>query len=335
LKQRLRLHILTGFLGSGKSTLLRRYLHTSPAAQNTVVLINEFGAVAIDHTLVRTVSVQGLSLTGGCACCEGDDELRAALLQVLTQVEREELKDIQDIILETSGVADPSRIIGTVAAEMHLGEYLQLASCCTVVEAGTDALFLERFPEVRNQIACANQIVLSKCDQHGADEVAATRALVCELNPLAEILPSGHTADIGSLFASMAPVQTDIAPMPQSHHSKFTSFQIEVGQHLQWPAFSVWLTSLLHCHGHNILRFKGVIALDDSTALVLQGVRHRVYEPEHLDLTVPAPVRYGLVFICDGEYEAPVREGLRRFEAACSRHQLSANIRDGRAPHAA
>ena len=44
--------LLTGFLGSGKTTLLNRILR-DPAMAETAVLINEFGAVAIDHLLVR------------------------------------------------------------------------------------------------------------------------------------------------------------------------------------------------------------------------------------------------------------------------------------------
>lgn len=317
LTQRLHLHILTGFLGSGKSTLLRRYLHSTPGADKAIVLINEFGAVAIDHTLVRAVSPHGRSLTGGCACCEGDDALRDSLLSILTQIQRGDLPGVEDIILETSGVADPSRIIGTIAAEMHLGEYIDTKSCVTVVEAGTTHQFAKRFPELRNQIACANKVAISKGDQHDSEELAATASLIRELNPLCEIIPITETTDLTSLLTCGGKVPST-QPLQGAHHTKFSTFQIEVDPLLSWPSFSVWLTGLLHRHGSNILRFKGIIPLDTTAgyALVLQGVRHRVYEPEHLDIASDENrPGYGLVFICEGEYETAVRESLRRFEA--------------------
>jgi G3E family GTPase len=317
LSKRVRLHILTGFLGSGKSTLLRRFLHESAKAPTVVVLINEFGAVAIDHTLVRAFSNHAQSLAGGCACCDGDLALREALLAILTQIENAELAGVEDIVLETSGVADPSRILGTIAGEMHLAEYLELANCVTVVEAGTDAALISRFAEMHNQIASASRIVLSKSDQHTAAAVEATATLVRSLNPLADIVLSDEHMDLAMLFAP-AHGPREIPALPRDHQASFNTFHVDIDETLSWPAFSVWLTALLHCHGDRILRFKGVIPLPGSTAhaLVLQGVRHQVYEPEHLDVAPSrGPTSYGLIFICAGDLEQSIRHAMARFTA--------------------
>lgn len=329
LSKRVRLHILTGFLGSGKSTLLRRYLHGSAVAPRVVVLINEFGAVAIDHTLVRAFSNHAESLTGGCACCEGDAALRECLLSILTQIENGELQGIEDIVLETSGVADPSRILGTIAGEIHLAEYLEVSNCVTVVETGTDASFVDRFPELQNQIASASRIVLSKGDQHPSSASAATASLVRSLNPLAKIVIVDEHSDLSLLFAPAAAPQ-GIPALTRDHHSKFNTFLVEIDESLSWPAFSVWLTALLHCHGDQILRFKGIIPLPGSHdhALVLQGVRHRVYEPEHLDINdSDGPPAFGLIFICAGELEAAIRTALGRFKELNERKTLLARPR--------
>jgi G3E family GTPase len=331
LTKRVRIHILTGFLGSGKSTLLRRYLHSSLAPKRVAVLINEFGTVAIDHTLVRAYSNRSQALAGGCACCDGDEALRACLLDTLRQIASSELPGVEDIVLETSGVSDPSRIIGTIASEMHLAEYIDVANCVTVLEAGTDDAFVGRFPELHNQIASASRIVVSKADLHSAEVTRATVELARRLNPLAELQVIDEHSDLEGLFAP-ATTPKVVPALARAHTSRFETFEVKLDARLTWPEFSVWLTSLLHCHGERILRFKGVIPLPHSQtqALVLQGVRHRVHEPEHLDIDPnKGSVHHGLVFICTGRMESLVRESLGAFADLVQRIELPATAEVG------
>lgn len=321
LTKRVRLHILTGFLGSGKSTLLRRYLHETPTPRRVAVLINEFGAVAIDHTLVRAYANYSQSVAGGCACCDGDAALRACLLETLRQMTSGELEGIEDIVLETSGVSDPSRILGTVTTEMHLAEYIDVANCVTVLESGATEEFLGRFPELHNQLACASRIVVSKADLQSAEVTQATIAMARKLNPLAEVVVADVKSSLDGLFAP-AVTPKDVPALPREHNSRYQTFQVPLKGDLSWPEFSVWLTALLHCHGERILRFKGVIPLPGaaSQALVLQGVRHRVYEPEHLALDAGRePVHYGLVFICTEPMEDVIAASLSNFTVLAKR----------------
>ena len=315
LTNRVRLHILTGFLGSGKSTLLRRYLHSSAEPRRVAILINEFGSVAVDHTLVRAYSTHAQALASGCACCDGDAALRACLLDTLRQITSGEIEGVNDIVLETSGVSDPSRILGTIASEMHLAEYIHVANCVTVVEAGTDLASVDRFPELHNQIASASRVIVSKADLHCVEATQETVTLVRNLNPLAEVQVVDPGSNLDGLFAPAA-TPRNVPSLPREHNSRFHTFQVTLTADLSWPEFSVWLTALLHCHGERILRFKGVIALPgtEAQALVLQGVRHRVHEPEHLDLhPAGGSAHFGLVFICAEPMEALVRDGLQRF----------------------
>jgi G3E family GTPase len=318
LASRVRLHILTGFLGSGKSTLLRRYLHECTEPRKVAVLINEFGSVAIDHTLVRAYANHSQALAGGCACCDGDAALQTSLLETLRQMAGGDLEGVRDIVLETSGVSDPSRILGTIAAEMHLAEYIDVVNCVTVVESGTDEEFIGRFPELHNQLACASRIVVSKADLRSAETTHTTVALVRKLNPLAEVVVADVRASLDNLFAPAA-TRKDIPALSREHNNKFHTFQVSLASHISWPEFSVWLTAMLHCHGERILRFKGVIPLPSTRtqALVLQGVRHRVYEPEHLDLDPErAPVHFGLVFICTEPMEDAILASLQSFASS-------------------
>src|SRR5580765_869102 len=101
--------VLTGFLGAGKTTLLNRIL-TGDHGVRIAVLVNDFGAINIDAELVIGVSdEQGvINLANGCVCCSIREDLLAAVLQVLTRPERPEY-----IVLEASGVAEPSGIAAT------------------------------------------------------------------------------------------------------------------------------------------------------------------------------------------------------------------------------
>ena len=330
LRKRVRLHILTGFLGSGKSTLLRQYLLDEARRARTMVLINEFGAVAIDAALVRSVSPYAQALTGGCACCTVDGALVDTLIAVLTQIEAGATPDITDIVLETSGMADPSRIIGSIADDLNLAEYVDIANCVTCVELDTDESRFERYPELRNQIACASRLVLTKPDLYPSARIAAMTRVLKDLNPLAEVrLATEFGTGLANLFEP-APRPERIAALPRSHGARLRTFQIALDSSLDWPAFSVWLTALMQRHGERILRFKGIIPLPRrDRALVLQSVRHRVSEPEHLELIADDEGRgFGLVFICDGDFETRVRASLAKFSALVDRVDASGSLVD-------
>jgi G3E family GTPase len=318
LNARIRIHILTGFLGSGKSTLLRRFLSVQAMPARYAIVINEFGAVSVDHALVRTYAKHSSSLSGGCACCNSDEGFKTFLLETLQQILHGDLQGVEDVIFETSGISDPSRILGTLTSEMHLAEYFEFKSCVTVLESGTESGFLERFSEARNQIACANRIVITKTDLVDTQATQNTLRLAQMVNPIAQVDVIDEHFAVGSLFDTTFQPRIP-TPLPREHAAGFSTSIVETDRDLTWPDFSVWLTAVLHCHGERILRFKGLIALPHSTQqiLVLQGVRHRVYPPEHLDVDPAEPLpALGLVFICSEDMGVKIGQSLRNFTRA-------------------
>ena len=84
---RIPINIITGFLGSGKTTLLN-YWVKQPSMKNTVVLINEFGSVGLDHELVEQIDNQVILLESGCICCT----LQSSLINTLTDLFVKRLK---------------------------------------------------------------------------------------------------------------------------------------------------------------------------------------------------------------------------------------------------
>src|SRR5271155_6101814 len=136
--------VLTGFLGSGKTTLLRRAL-ADPRFTDTAVIVNEIGAVAIDHYLVDFVEGAVLELPGGCLCCAVREDLARTLRSLLDRREAGEIRQFRRIVIETTGLADPAPILFTLGADPMLDHSLHLARVVTLVDAVNGADSLDRF----------------------------------------------------------------------------------------------------------------------------------------------------------------------------------------------
>ena len=64
-RTRIPVTLVTGFLGSGKTTLINAALR-SPELARTVVVVNEFGEVGLDHKLFARSSDSVVVLENGC-----------------------------------------------------------------------------------------------------------------------------------------------------------------------------------------------------------------------------------------------------------------------------
>src|SRR5215216_5332769 len=120
--------VLTGYLGAGKTTLLNHLL-TQKHGYKCAIIINEFGAISIDNQLVVGVDEEILELNNGCLCCR----VRGDLVRSLEDLFRKQ-KRFDYVLIETTGLADPSPVIHTFRAT-ELAERLRLDGVITVVDA--------------------------------------------------------------------------------------------------------------------------------------------------------------------------------------------------------
>jgi len=152
--------ILTGFLGAGKTTLLNRILNGDHGLR-AAVLVNDFGSINIDTELIVGVEDNAISLANGCVCCEIRDDLLKTIEQLLLRQEQPEY-----ILLEASGVADPSGIAMTfVQADLH--DQVRLDSIIAVVDA--EQIFANpEYPALQElklrQIGFSDMVILNKVD---------------------------------------------------------------------------------------------------------------------------------------------------------------------------
>ena len=155
--------VLTGFLGSGKTTLLQHLLR-APNMQRTVVLINEFGEIGLDHLLVERVDESLVLLQSGCICCSIRDDLKTALRGLLSRRERGEIPEFDRVVIETTGIADPGPILYTLLGEPVVRHHFQSGNVVTTVDAVNASLHLSRNPEGVKQVAAADWLVITKTD---------------------------------------------------------------------------------------------------------------------------------------------------------------------------
>ena len=134
--------VLTGFLGAGKTTLLKHFL-ARPEGSGTAVVINEFGAVGIDDQLVRTTAEETVLLGNGCLCCTTRSDLQLALRRLVAERAQGQVLFFRQVVIETSGLADPGPLLQTFATDRALGDEFAVEVVVAVIDAATGLATLD------------------------------------------------------------------------------------------------------------------------------------------------------------------------------------------------
>jgi G3E family GTPase len=159
--ERLPVSLITGFLGSGKTTLLNRLVQR-PELTDSLVIINEFGEIALDHLLVAPVEGETVVLASGCLCCAVRGDLQETLRRLLVERERGEVPEFRRVLIETSGLADPAPVAQLFLNNPLLGAYLRLDAIVATIDAMVGRGVLDEHWEARKQTASADRLLLTK-----------------------------------------------------------------------------------------------------------------------------------------------------------------------------
>ena len=157
------LSVLTGFLGAGKTTLLNQILQ-DPSMANTVIIINEFGEIGLDHLFVEQTGDEIVELSSGCLCCTIRGDLVTTLENLLRRLDNGRMERLNRVVIETTGLADPAPILHTVMLHPYLSIRYRLESVITLVDAVNGLSTLDNHEEARKQAAVADRLVFTKTD---------------------------------------------------------------------------------------------------------------------------------------------------------------------------
>ncbi|MEP9350068.1 GTP-binding protein [Xanthobacter sp. KR7-225] len=310
--ERLPLIVVTGFLGSGKTTLIRRFVETPEGADSGLV-VNEFGEAGVDHRLLVHAREAVELIDGGCLCCARRADVAKALHELVRLAKTK--GGLRRAILETSGLADPAPVIATLARDPWLKAHVRLASVVAVVDAVAGVRNLERRAEARRQVAIADTVLLTKGDLRAAEPRAALEAALRDITPDARILDTQNedfrARDVlGGAESFAAPPSPFLAEAP-AHAADVAAFTVPMEGRVDWPAFTLWLSALLHAHGDRILRVKGLLRTTSSDQpLAIHGVQHVMHPPTHISGGDGGPSF--LVFIAAGIRKPDIERSLAR-----------------------
>src|SRR5450830_1509478 len=266
--------VVTGFLGAGKTTLLRRFLAT-PEGRGTAVVVNEFGATGIDDALIRSSADETVLLGNGCLCCITRTDLQQALRRMVVERERGEIPDFRRIVIETSGLADPSPILQTFATDRALGELFHVEAVVTVVDAETGGDTLGWSSEARKQAILADRLVITKTDIAGEGAGAALAAQLRALNANADILEAVNGELEPASFTEPADDQRNLFVAETAHSDGISSFVLTEDRPMPWPVFARSMDTLVTMRGPDLLRVKGFLAVEGCKGpVVVQFVQH-------------------------------------------------------------
>ena len=345
--------VLTGFLGSGKTTTLARLLKASEFA-GTVAIINEFGAIGLDHLLIATSEERFALLDNGCVCCTVRDDLVETLLRLVERAAAGELPRFRRVVIETTGLADPAPILHALMAETRLAEAYRIDGVLTTVDAVNGLATLKVHPEAVKQAAVADRLLITKTDLVDGSALGPLLSKLSALNPTATVIVSREgdapaTALVGAALESAGGRDHEVvdwfkraaraADRPRfraeahdvacsdpccagqrlglRHSEEISTFSVVIDHPVAWGPFKQWLEYLALLKGEDLLRFKGLIQIAErpDTPIVVHGVQHVFHPPRELAAWPDDDRRTRLVFITRGIPRSLIESTLSKFAA--------------------
>jgi cobalamin biosynthesis protein CobW len=297
--------IVTGFLGAGKTTLIRHLL-ANARGRRLAVIVNEFGDVGIDGEILKGCGDDAcpeeniVELANGCLCCTVADEFVPALDAILSR-----RPAIEHIVIETSGLALPKPLVQAfhwpaIKSRVTVDGVVAVIDGAAVaagrVAADLDALARQRVADTaldhddpieevfEDQIACADLVVLNKCDL--LDDAAANKAIarVSQALPRAVkiVTAADGQVDPAALLGLGVGTEADIANRRTHHddeldhdHDDFDSFVVPLAEIADPAALATRIATAAETF--DVLRVKGFAAVANKPMrLLVQGVGARV-----------------------------------------------------------
>jgi G3E family GTPase len=270
--------VITGFLGAGKTTLLNNILRNQNG-RKVAVIVNEFGEVGIDGQLVfDDENEQLIEFNNGCLCCT----VRGDLIETLERI-RERAGDIDAILIETTGLADPAPVASTFFVSNEVRSAARLDAFITVVDAVNFEQSFDENEEAREQLGFADIVLVNKTDLVEEHELRHLEQRIARLNPMAKVYRTTQSKIDLSLILSTNAFQLDaklqvdpkfLDDHEHQHDASIGSIVLREDRPVDMNRFMLWISRLVQEQAGGILRTKGVFnAHGFNDRVLFQSVR--------------------------------------------------------------
>ena len=323
--------LVTGFLGSGKTTLINAGLK-SPDLAKTVVVVNEFGEVGLDHQLYTSSNDAVVVLENGCLCCTVRSDLISTMNSLYHDRARGHLPDFNNVVIETTGLAEPGPVMQAFMSEPTLDGLYRVVNVVTVVDAVNWKATAQNHDEALRQVALADDVLISKLDMQDDDTYAELSARLQAINPVARISKVDFRTEVvapllmhngfdaadamadPTEWLSIATYEAYVQKIVEadgvkdqdvpSHLSAkgIESFVLTRTNPLTREELQFLLDGISQNLGDSLLRVKGLINIfeEPGKPAVVQGVQHLLHNLTWLETWPSSDERTRIVFITQG-----------------------------------
>ncbi|MDP3644471.1 MAG: GTP-binding protein [Bacteroidota bacterium] len=307
--------IVTGFLGAGKTTFINHLL-TKNRGVKIGIIENEFGERSIDSWLIANYQPESiLELNNGCICCSIFNEFSLALQELVKKHDH-----LEQLIIETTGVADPGPVIAPFFQDADLIRLFELSGTICLVD-GMNFLEQPLQFEQKKQIILSDMIVLNKINNTDPNLLPVIRKKLSALNQTAPLIETNHSRIDDSQFYLLQPNLQDEflrkirKPFySEPDESEFYSFTIRFGGFINENRFSNWFRYFASLHKKNIYRIKGIVNWDNNPLLgIVQSVGGNTSISEGSVVNPYEPIENVLVFIGKEISKFEIEKEFRQF----------------------
>jgi G3E family GTPase len=172
-----KVYLITGFLGAGKTTFLNRIIDRFPRDKKLTLLVNEFGEVGVDGTLVEGEDIDMMEISKGsifCVCVKTD--FIKGLYELSTTVKPDVL------LIESTGVANPSDLKKDIKLPIFNNRFNFMEQFC-IIDAPHFLGAYEVYASLEKQIASSSVFIINKIDTASPDAIAATKDVIRKFHP--------------------------------------------------------------------------------------------------------------------------------------------------------
>lgn len=307
--------IVTGFLGAGKTCFINHLLAKNRGVKIGIIE-NEFGERSIDSWLISNYQPESIvELNNGCICCSIFNEFSLALQELVKKHDH-----LEQLIIETTGVADPGPIIEPFFSDPDLIQLFELSGTICLVD-GMNFLEQPLQFEQKKQIMLSDLIVLNKVNNTNPEHLPIIRNNITALNSTAKLIETNHSRIDDTQFYLLQPNMQDefIRKIRKPYFNEpdsveFHSFTIRFGGYVNENRFRNWFRYFASLHRKSIYRIKGIVNWDNNPLLgIVQSVGGMTSITEGSVVNPYDPIENVMVFIGKEISKFEIEKEFRQF----------------------